>query len=487
MKKRWNTCISIFALAVLVCVPFASAQEKDPRLTQPTKPVPPLPGPESTSKAPTEADAKPSEEPQADKRPLSGVQDLGLGGGGRSMLMPSIQFLQSVDSNRNSVGTTSELQALTTLRGQIALQKIWTNRATTLNYAGGGSIYDSRSQTNGQFHQFGINQTFSLRRWNLMFADQMSYSPDGSFGGGGSFFNGIGNTYAGGLGGGIGTIGGLGVGLNPGVVPSQTIFSARGARISNAVVGQTQYNLSARSSVNVSGNYGNMHFFDPGFIDSKNFGFTTGFNRQVTGRDTVSVSYGINFVRFDASQGAINNHNIQVAYGRRVTGRIALQIAGGPQINKTENPVTGNTTRLSWGTRMSLMYRLQRTDFDLSYNRNITGGSGLLLGAQTDQFHLGANRQLTRNWSGNLGIGYAHNASLRELNLGTVDRSFNSIQADFTVRRPVGRYANMYFVYNIQWQNTLTTPCVTVACETRFIRHHFGFGFDWQFRPIHLD
>ncbi len=488
MKTRMIACLSIVVLAL--CVPTAGAQEKDPRLAQPAKPLPPVTSGESSSKAPADSAAAPESQPgQADQRPLSGVQDLGLGGGGRSMLLPSLQFLQSVDTNRNSTGTANNLEALSTLRGQLALQKIWSNHTMTLGYSGGGSIYDHNAPTNGQFHMLGITENFALRRWNLLFSDQFNYSPDTSFGGG-NLFSGIGgqNLAGSGFGSGIGGFGGInGGGLNPAYVPGQTIFSSRGARLNNSVVGQAQYSFSGRSSWTGSGGYSVLHFLDSGFIDSKNANFSTGYNYQLSGKNTVAVTYGLSRVRFGSSNGSVNNNNVQISFARRVTGRLAFQVGGGPQINLFDDPINGKSTRLSWGTRTSLVYRLPRTTFDLSYNRRITGGSGVLLGAQTDFFRFGANRQFSRNWIGMAGLGYSHNSSLRALTTGTTDRHFNSVQADVSVHRPLGHYASLYLLYNAQWQNSVVSPCAGAGCNSRFLRHHFGIGLDWQFRPINLD
>ncbi len=479
-------------LALAIFSPALRGQEKDPRVTQPVKPLPGIVAGESSSKAPAEAAAVPAvPAAKRDSRPLSGAEEIGLGGGGTSQLLTAFQVLQSVDTNGGSVPGQSQAKALTSVRGTVSLQRIWSTRQLSLQYSGGGSLYNTETQNNGPYHQFGFSQQFTFQRWTMLVSDFMSYSTNSTFGGGGAIggsFGGLGG-LGGGIGGGLGGggFGGQGTGLNSGLLPSQTIFTSHSGRISNSVVGQAQYNFSARSSVTGTASYGLLHFLDSGFIDTRSFAFQSGWNREITARDTIALSYGLNLIRFQGSNGEVNNHTVHFNYARRITGRMALRLAAGPQINLTDSPVNGSATRLSWSTQTQLTYRFRRSDLDLSYNRRLTGGSGVLLGANSDLVRVGVNRRLGRSWETGVGLGFAHNRNLRELTTGLAERKFNTVQADFSVRRPVGRSANVYFLYNLQWQKSDSSPCVTAPCTSRLTRHHFGIGFDFQMRPIQLD
>ncbi len=492
MRTIRSTALWIGILAVALAVPQLQAQEKDPRLSQPVKPLPGITSGESSSKAPADAVAAVPAAPQADKRPLSGAEDIGLGGGGRSQLLTAVQFLQSVDTNSSSIPGQSRAEALSTLRGSLALQRFGSDRQLTLQYSGGGSLYNTQTQTSGQFHQFGVSQQFSLQRWTLLVSDFMSYSPDSAFAGGGAIgggfggIGGLGSGIGGGIGGGVGGAG-FGGGLNPGFTPSQSILTSHSGRISNSVVGQAQYNLSARSSLTATASFGLLRFLDAGFIDSQSFVFQSGWNRDVTARDTIALSYALNLLRFEGNNGHVDSHSIHLNYGRRITGRMAMHFSAGPQINQTASPINGNETRLSWSSRAQLTYRFTRTDLDLSYNRRLTGGSGVLLGAQSDLVRVGMGRTFGRNWSTGFGFGFAHNENLRQLTPGLAERKFNTVQADVSVRRPLGRSASIYLLYNAQWQRGRTEPCLTMPCTTNLTRHHFGIGLDFRFQPVQLD
>lgn len=478
MRMRYSILLCALALAV----PAAWAQEKDPRVNPPVAPIPPVTSGESSSKAPTEASGVPAPKPATpDSRPLSGAEALTLGssGGSPSLLKGNVSFSQSVDTNAGSAAGQSALNAVSTLSARLNVERSWDSNQLRFDYASGGNLYNKRSQYNSMVHQFSFSQTFNLRRWTLLLSDQLSYLPDSSGGNlffGGSSLGGYGNSFA------SPTFGNL----NPTYLPNQSIFTSQGDRISNSVVGQAQYNFNRGSSITVTGSYGILRFVEGGFINSKNASFHTGYNLKLNRHDTLAVTYRFGRHRFEGFDQGANNHMFHFVYARRMTGRMALQLAGGPQVNVFKNPLTGSDTRVAWSFGSTLLYDFRHSNLNLSYGRSMTGGSGVLLGAYSDQVQAILGRQLSRNWSASLGGGYAHNRSIRELTAGTVERTFNTWHADVSLRRPVGRSLNLSFYYRFHWQSTQVAPCVG-TCVPNLSRHHFGIGFDWHFRPIALD
>ena len=208
---------------------------------------------------------------------------------------------------------------------------------------------------------------------------------------------------------------------------------------------------------------------------------------MATRKDTVAITYGLAQMRFKGVSQGIDNHFFQMSYGRRVTGRLGLELAGGPQITIFQNPTTASDRRTSWTASTSLHYRASRADLGLSYTHYTSAGSGLLLGAETDQFHGSVGWRFNRNWSGSLSPGYAHNSRLKQNSASGVSVSYDSIYAGFGVQRTLGRYMDISFNYNLQDQRTSVSGPSTPIGTSTYIRHLFGFGFSWHTRPVTID
>ncbi len=480
-KTFWPTI-----LGLALCIPAAWAQQKDPRISVPIAPYPPLSPGEKSSKAPEESSSTTVAERQRaelEQRPLSSVEEITLDSPdrGRSYLLPSFHFAQIGDTNARSTSGASELHTASTVSGGIALRRVRGRSEWMANYAGGTTLYNTHSDLNTSFHQLGIKQTITGRRWSLLLSDYFSYLPEsssatGAFGGGAGFGPGLGRGFE-----------GSPSGLSPIFTPSQTILTGRTRRVSNSFVGEVQYKASPRSSITVSGAYRMLRFLDSGFINGHSEIFRTGYNYAVTAQDSVAVMYGFTRFRFDGISQGMNNHVLQVAYGRRVTGRLAFQLAAGPLINTFRHPLAGSETVLSWNMESFLRYRFQNTDLGISYLRYMTGGSGVLVGAQTDEARMTVGRRLSRMWSGFLSLGYVHNASLTETTARLLDRTFNLWTAGVHLSRPWGRYTSLDFSYGVYREGSSASFCTGSTCGTHLLRHYFRFGFSWQLRPIQID
>ena len=485
LNRRERFWISILAFALWVSP--AWAQQNDPRVNPPIAPVAPLSSGESSSKPPANSSGNTADGPQTlipDTRPLSGAEMLTLGsvGRARSYFLPSFQFTQVGDTNARSTADGSKIDAASIVSGRIALQRVWRRYQLTADYTGGRSLYNNNSTLNASFHQFGVTQAIAGRRWSLQLSDHFSYLPESSsatagFGTPSSLFPGLGARLDLSL-----------PNLNPTLTPNQSILTGRAARISNAFVGELLYRSNSRSSYTLTGSYGILHYLDSGFINSSNAIVQVGYNRALTAQDTIAFTYGVSFFWFQGTDAAIDNHVFQIAYGRRVTGRLAFELSGGPQINRRFlNPGAKSDTQANWSLSSSLRYRYPRTELAVNYTRYVTGGAGVLLGAETDEIRMTVARQLSRMWSGSMNAGYAHNAPLRLVTGGPSASAFNYIHAGFSLDRPLGRYTGIFVHYDLQRQDSATAFCFGGTCGRALLRHYFGVGFNWHFRPVEID
>src|SRR5437016_3596475 len=340
---------------------------------------------------------------QPDNRPLTGIQEptVGTPSEKHSYWVPGVSYYNFIQSNGQTQGGGSDWTSTSYVAGNISLVENWSRSQLLMNYSGGGDFSTDSAVGNGWFQQLSASQVFNWERWRLTLLDQFAYLPQSQFGFGNSTglsIPGIGGTL------GSGTTG-LGGGFNPG----STIFSAIGPRYNNAAGVQVNYLISPRSSVTLGGVYGLLRFTNSGNIESNNYTGNAGYNYQISRQDTIGLVYRFNAFHYIGLAQAIGDHSIQAAYGRKITGRLALQLTGGPEITIYRFPQAGSTkTQYISGTgSANLSYAVERGTLGLSYVHGITSGSGVFVGATTDQVTASATRKLSRVWTGDAHVGFA--------------------------------------------------------------------------------
>lgn len=486
LKARGSLGVLLVGLALCLCP--AWTREKSARASSPLAPYPPIdsrynagqPNEDEKDSETLATEAKPV---VPDKPPLSGALEVTLGKVSRahSFLLPSFQFSQALDTNGFGSPTSSQRAWLSNLMGRIALQRNWSRYQLMADYVGGGFVSPAHSELNGAIHQFGLAQTIKGERWELLLADQLSALPKSFFGVAG--FGGFGDSSL--------ALGGDFVspfpGLNPILLPNQTALTGRTGRISNTVLGQVTYDISPRSSVTVSGSYGILHAREPGFVNSNNTMIRTGYNYALTRRDSLAVIYEFGMLRFSGVNTKLNNHVVRLSYGRQITDRLALQAAAGPQLATFRNPLRGPTAQLFWSAQGSLLYRFPKTYLDVSYLGYISGGGGVLFGAETHTARMTVGRQLSKTWSGSVSLGYARYGSLRQTTVVTPSRGFDFWSGSVDLSRNLGRYTKVHFSYSLQRHGFGTPVCTAGSCGTNLVRHQIWIGFSWNFRPIGIE
>jgi hypothetical protein len=115
----------------------------------------------------------------------------------------------------------------------------------------------------------------------------------------------------------------------------------------------------------------------------------------------------------------------------------------------------------------------------------VSGGSGVLAGSIADTAQGSAERKLTRQLSGGVFFGYAHNTGLN--GLSTTNPAIQSYSywfggANFT--RTFGRALEFNANYLLQHQTSNAAFCVGPTCNTDLVRQQISFGVTWQRQPI---
>ena len=412
-----------------------------------------------------------------DTRPLTGVQNPTLGTPGirHSYWLPGFQYANTVRSSALNQATSLDWNTTSLITGNLSVLETWSRAQLAVNYSGGASISSDSAQGNSQFQQLGLIEMFDWGRWQLHFLDQFSYLPETQFGfgaGTGLSIPGVAGPLAPPL-----------PGLQSSYIPNQNIFTTFGPRYSNAFATQVAYTVSRRGSITAAGTYGILRFVEAGNIESNNANLNVGYDHVLTSADTLGVQYRFSGYRYLGNPQAINDQVVQFMYGHKISGRIALQLFGGPDVTTLRVPGNNSTNRLSGSGGANLTYALNRGSMALSYDHGISGGSGVFAGAITDQLQFSLARQLSREWAANLNVGYSRNGSAVS---PASSQIYNSWYLGGGLSRPFGRNADFTIGYTAQIQASNQAVCAAGTCSTNFTLQQITLGLRWHPRPFVL-
>jgi hypothetical protein len=408
-----------------------------------------------------------------DTTPLTGVQSPGIGTAEfrHSYWVPGVQVATTAQNG----GGGGDWFDTTYVAGNVSLLEAWSHSHLVLNYSGGGYFSTDSTQGNGTYQQLGFVQSFEWQRWQLQFFDEFAYLPSTQFGFGG--LSGIG-------------IPGIGGSLSPGApglggnfVPDQSVLTSTGPRYSNSFATQANFSISPRSSITLIGSYGLLRFTDPGNIDNDDEIGSVGYNYAITRKDTLGVLYRFTAFHYTGLSQAIGDHVFNLAYGRKITGRLGISLFAGPEITTFRIPIGTETSRMNGSFGASVSYGFEKGGATLGYTHGTTGGSGVLVGASGDQANANVTRRLTRVWSaqGNFGYGRNHGFTVN----GVDAPVYNSFYVGGGFDRPIGRTASVTFGYTAYIQDTNQAACVG-GCGSTYTQHQVSLGFQWHTRPFVL-
>jgi len=476
MKPHIRLLVGSASVAALfLSASLTSAQEDNSRPRPAAREYPPLI--EGLGEQDSNGDQGSPTNLNPDTRPLTGVQNSTLGTPGirHSYWLPGFQYADTVRSSALNQATSLGWNTTSLVTGNLSLLEAWSRAQLAVNYSGGASFSSDSAQGNSHFQQLGLLEMFDWGRWQLHFLDQFSYLPETQFGfGAGTALSipGIGGPLAPPL-----------PGLQSSYIPNQSIFTTFGPRYSNSFATQAAYTISPRGSITAAGTYGILRFIEAGNIESNNANFNVGYNYVLTSADTLGVQYRFSGYRYIGNPQAIDDQVVQFMYGRKVTGRLALQLYGGPDITTLRVPVNNSTNRVSGSGGANFTYALNRGSMALTYDHGISGGSGVFAGANTNQLQFSFGRQLSREWAASLNVGYSRNGSVVS---AASSQAYNSWYVGGGLSRPMGRNANFTIGYTAQIQTSNQAVCAAGACSTNFTLQQITLGLQWHTRPFVL-
>lgn len=482
MRPLHNSFLVVIYVAALG-VPAARAQQQSQG--QAAQPIPAYHSPLASA---ADNGTDPNADPQKlgpDTRSLTGVQDLSLGvpAETHSYWQPHVDLSLTVDSDPLDASGNIGWTTFTSFSGGVDLHRNSGNSALTLIYVGGGSFSNSGDSSNGIIQGLNFSEKLTYRRYSITFFDQLMYAPQTMLG-------------ATGLSGGP-SVPGVGGGLGSGYDPGQSILTPRGQRLTNSTDAEVDAFLTPRSSLTFVGGYSLLDSVDNSQLNYGNVIFSAGYNYQMSRANTIGLSYQYSAFNYSNFNQSIKTNIISLSYGRRITGKLALQLAGGPNIALLHIPITttpggtgggtGNpsTTQVYGSFSANLQYQLQRGALSASYNHGVSGGSGVLAGSVTDNVTGAVTRQLSRTFSGGWNVGYSRNHGLSVS--GTAASSIQTFDYWFTgfnLSHPWGRSLILNLNYQLQYQNSNTPVCTGPGCGTSITRNQISFGLGWRHQPV---
>jgi hypothetical protein len=420
-----------------------------------------------------------------DDRPLTGVRSMSLANSPdtHNYVMPSFTATTQINTGPSTPGYSGS-NSTTYLLGHLDLYHTSYRSTLQLDYTGGATVSTGTGGNNSPVQDFEIAQNLRWQRWSILLADEANYLSQSPFGYGG--VGGLGNL------GGIsnlgvsGSLGGVTPFLNTSVVPNQTISTAWVPRLSNAAVSQLEYQLTQRSSWTVTGSYGLLRFSDPGYLNSSDVGIQVGYNYQLNPVSSVAILYRFDDFSFLGMPEGFNDDVAQLAYSRRLTDRLNLQAAVGPDMVIVRGEPLGSGRQYFWAANASLNYQFSRMTASVSYDHLPTSGSGVLAGAYTDQFLGAFQRTVFRNWNLTASLGYARNRSIEPSGQSTSSQAFHSWYTAVQVSHPLTSAITFFAAYEANFQGAATAGCPAAGCTSGSIGNEISIGLNWFLRPTVL-
>ena len=467
--------IVVLTAACLWASPLQAQQDEGEKPKPAAREYPPLLEPGDKQQ---DADQEPKKM-QPDNGPLGGIQNptLGTTEMRHSYWVPGIEYSNTARSNSVNAASNSGWDTTSYLSANASLRAAWSRSVLSANFSGGGFFSTDGAQGNGQYHQMAAAYEIEQRRWQLLFVNQFSYLPQSTFGFGGT----TGLAF-------LGIMGNLAVplpGLQNVFLPSQSILTTNGPRYSNASAVQLTYAVGSRGSITFAGVYGILRFTDLGNVDNDTEILNAGYNYTLTRKDTIGLIYRFGAYHYPGGPQALGDHVAQVAYGRKITGRVGLQLAGGPEITTFRVAIGGSTRKISGSGNAVLTYAFSRSGVALSYMHGVSGGAGIFSGSEIDQVTGAWNRQLTRVWNASVNFGYAKNRQIVSFG-GLTAPVYDTWLAGAGVSRALGREANFSLGYQAQIQNSTVPICGSPGCSTNYTVHEIFASFQWHARPLVL-
>ena len=481
--RGWPLTFAMYACALFLwCIlflPGLGAQASQPGQQapvetipqQPTAPLLPDGPPGSIQQAyivPTRGEFT---QAQPDTHALSGIESLTTGSLRplTSIFDPGLYFSDLGYSGQGLPGSGT-LTSGATVGATLSAAKVWRRANLAFNYNGSDTYYYPIAlygPRNLPSDSVGLSLVAVHNRWTFRIRDDFLYSWQAGFGnlfiGGPTTLQNAGSPLA---------------ALQPSLNTLGTILTGFARQVNNIPSAEVDYALSHRTTVTVSGSYGLSDFITPGYLNSRTINGSVGYNYALSSKNTIALLTEYDRTTFTGTSTRFDSDLLQMSFGRKITGRLALQIAAGPELTTFHDFGVSNSQQLSWSVSGSLTRDTPRTGYLLSYLRAVTPGSGVAFGSRANTFTGSVNRRFTESWSGSINGGYAANTALVPSIIFA--STFNDWFAGANLGKQVGRRLRFSLSYEYQRQIMGTGACPVVSCGVAPAYQVFGLTMNWH-------
>jgi hypothetical protein len=400
-------------------------------------------------------------------------------------------------------GSGLDGQQMSIVSGDASYANISKRLPFIMQYGGGyGFDWAGPPSAGNVFQHLSLSQGMVGRKWNLTASDNVSYSFQTPTVG----FSGVPGTGE--------PIGGSGTTSTP----DQTVLALNTRTIDNLITVGFGQKLNYAMSLNLGITSGQMDFVDGNGENMNTLTANAGITRRLNARNSAFVQYS--FSRFnygDNTSGAPSIEQIsfsqvnsaQIGFSRQWNRQITTSASAGPQwVSSSNSAVVPSSTRFSANATASDTFRFGTAS--LTYSHGTTGGSGYMLGAESDvltanfnrSFRLGKNLTVAVNGSymrttSLIASEFEYACSINNvtyiclvpLNYKPVTNAgYGEVQAT----RKLGRYLNAFASYTVIDQSSTlqtsvpNTPLGSNAAILNGLNQVISFGIGYSPREKHL-
>ena len=238
--------------------------------------------------------------------------------------------------------------------------------------------------------------------------------------------------------------------------------------------------MTRKSTVTLSAAYGLLDFPGPGYISSHMLNAQGGLDYQLDPKNSIAFLGGYGKIDYLGTTNSTTDLLGALAYGRKITGRMAFQVSTGPQFIRSMG-TPGNFQQWLLSVNTALSYAWRRSSASLVFVRGLTSGSGVLRGSASDTFSLSASHQFTRLWNGSVSGWYAFNKSLAPA--GAATQQFSDWFFGASLGRQLTRRVQVNFNYGL-WEPTNPSTCPVLNCGVNGLQQTFGMTVNWHLHPV---
>jgi len=331
----------------------------------------------------------------------------------------------------------------------------------SLDYGGGYTwTITGPSYATGLFQHLFLSQGVVWRKWNLTASDDVSYRPQAPTTG----FSGIA---------GIGEpIGGSG----PSPPSSQSILTLNTHVVNNVVNGELEHNLNYATTLSAGGSSELLRYPDNNGLAMNSQMANAGLTQRLNARNSLTGKYMFSQFSYPDYGFSFMTNSALFGFTRNWTRKVTTDVSVGPQwTGSSESTVVPSATNVA--VNAAVDYHFQFVSAGLAYNRGVNGGSGYLLGAESDAVSANFSREFGRNM--NIGLMGSYRRTTGLVNNGVINGKFGGVQAT----RRLGRYLTLFANYTAMDQSSSAALPVNALSELLQV---IGFGIGYSPRETHL-